>query len=294
MISMASRITRNKSKYFASKESTEEAKDDEEIKAEVDSDLEPDSKKPALKKAKSAKISTTTKNEDKMPSNWKVLYDNIATMRAETPAVVDTMGCDQCIDAEGDPKKLRFQCLVSLMLSSQTRDQITFATMEELKKQGLSVQFIEDIDAKDLENLIKSVSFFRRKTVYLKKTATILREQYDGDIPRTLPELLKLPGVGPKMAHLAMQTAWNETTGIAVDTHVHRICNRLKWVNSKTPEQTMQQLEKKLPREKWTEINHLLVGFGQSICLPVKPKCESCLNKNICPASTCRSSKYSF
>src|SRR5699024_6886721 len=143
-------------------------------------------------------------NVGKLPSNWRTVYDNIVKMRAETPATVDTMGCDQCVDAEGDEKVLRFQCLVALMLSSQTRDQITFATMQELKKQGLSVQFIEDIDTKDLENLIKSVSFFRRKTVYLKKTAAILRQHYDGDIPRTLPEVLKLPGVGPKMAHLVM------------------------------------------------------------------------------------------
>lgn len=293
MISMASRITRNKSKYFASRESTEEA-EDEKVKGKVQSDLGPDSEKPALKKSKSAKLSAPAKKADKLPSNWKALYDNIVTMRAETPAAVDTMGCDQCVDTEGDEKVLRFQCLVSLMLSSQTRDQITFATMEELKKKGLSVQFIESIDAKDLENVIKSVSFFRRKTEYIKKTATILREQYDGDIPRTLPEMLKLPGVGPKMAHLAMKTAWNEVTGIAVDTHVHRISNRLKWVNAKTPEQTMEQLQNKLPRELWYDVNHLLVGFGQSICLPVKPKCGECLNKNICPASTCRSSKYSF
>src|SRR5699024_3177439 len=117
--------------------------------------------------------------------------DNIAKMRSETEAVVDTMGCHKCVDTDSDQRLQRFQALVSLMLSSQTRDQITFATMNELKKQGLSVDFIDSIPVDQLQNMIKPVSFFRRKAEYLKKTAAILKEQYDGDIPRTLEDLLK-------------------------------------------------------------------------------------------------------
>ena len=290
---MATRVTRSKSKYFADSKVAEEPKDDEEEEVEVKVKVQPAEKSVAVKVP--PKPAKKKKDTGKLPSNWRTVYDNIVKMRAETPAAVDTMGCDQCVDADGDEKVRRFQCLVSLMLSSQTRDPITFATMEQLKSQGLSVQFIEDIDTAELERLIKSVSFFRRKALYLKRTAAILREQYGGDIPRTLPGLLRLPGVGPKMAHLAMKTAWGEVTGIAVDTHVHRISNRLRWADgARTPEQTMAQLEGRLPRELWWNVNHLLVGFGQSICLPVKPRCADCLNRNLCPASTSRSSKYSF
>ncbi len=297
---MATRVTRSKSKYFADSKVAEEPKDEEgEEEVEVKVKVQPAEKPVSTKKSAAVKVppkpAKKKKDTGKLPSNWRTVYDNIVKMRAETPAAVDTMGCDQCVDADGDEKVRRFQCLVSLMLSSQTRDPITFATMEQLKSQGLSVQFIEDIDTAELERLIKSVSFFRRKALYLKRTAAILREQYGGDIPRTLPEMLRLPGVGPKMAHLAMKTAWGEVTGIAVDTHVHRVSNRLRWAAAKTPEQTMAQLEGRLPRELWWDVNHLLVGFGQSICLPVKPRCADCLNRNICPASTSRnSSKYSF
>lgn len=88
------------------------------------------------------------------------------------------------------------------------------------------------------------------------------------------------------MAHICMATAWQEITGIGVDTHVHRIANRLAWLKkpTKEPEQTRIQLESWLPRPLWAEVNHLLVGFGQTICTPVRPNCSECLNNNICPA----------
>lgn len=326
---MASRITRSKSKYFPPKK--EIADEEFEVKAEDSDSAPPKVKKPKkltisedkaskywpkkkllapevkgeikdeehdVKLSGKSKVTKSRSKKDSLPDNWQVVYENIVKMRAETPADVDTMGCDQCVDKDGrvDEKTARLQCLVSLMLSSQTRDPITFATMERLKEAGLSVQLIESIADNQLEELIKPVSFYRNKTKYLKKTATILREQYDGDIPRTLADMLKLPGVGPKMAHLAMKEAWGEVTGIAVDTHVHRIANRLQWVSAKTPEQTMEQLQRRLPRQYWDDINHLLVGFGQAICLGAKPKCATCLNASICPASTCKSgsSKYDF
>lgn len=120
---------------------------------------------------------------------------------------------------------------------------------------------------------------------YIKRTTEILLDQYAGDIPKTIEDLCKLPGVGPKMGHLCMQVAWGEVSGIGVDTHVHRISNRLGWVRkqTKTPEETRVQLESWLPKEKWVEVNHILVGFGQEICQPVRPKCSGCLNKSICP-----------
>lgn len=99
---------------------------------------------------------------------------------------------------------------------------------------------------------------------------------------------MALPGVGPKMAHICMSTAWQQVTGIGVDVHVHRISNRLGWLPkpTKEPEQTRLALEAWLPQNLWSEVNYLLVGFGQTICTPVKPKCGECLNCEICPSAT--------
>lgn len=120
-------------------------------------------------------------------------------------------------------------------------------------------------------------------------------EQYDSDIPNDIPGLLKLPGVGPKMAHICMKAAWDETTGIGVDTHVHRISNRLKWVQktTKDPEATRKELEKWVPFELWNEVNLMMVGFGQTICTPTGPKCDICLNNDICPSRVIKKSSKS-
>jgi len=127
---------------------------------------------------------------------------------------------------------------------------------------------------------------FQTKVKHLKKTCALLKDTYDCDIPDTVDDLCKLPGVGPKMAHLCMNVAWKKQSGIGVDTHVHRISNRLGWTGAKgtkNPEETRKALESWLPESKWTEINWLLVGFGQQHCLPVGPKCTTCLCSQLCP-----------
>lgn len=137
-------------------------------------------------------------------------------------------------------------------------------------------------------SLLPIPTIFQRKVIYLKKTCEILKRDYDCDIPDNIDDLCKLSGVGPKMAHLCMNIAWKKQSGIGVDTHVHRISNRLGWAGTpgkpaKTPEDTRKALEDWLPEEKWTEINWLLVGFGQQRCLPVSPLCGDCLNRDLCP-----------
>ena len=131
--------------------------------------------------------------------------------------------------------------------------------------------------------MLYGVGFYNRKATYLKKTAQLLRDHYGDDIPNSVEALCRLPGVGPKMAHLCMQVAWNQNTGIGVDVHVHRICNRLRWVKTTTPEETRRRLEQWLPKEYWRPINKLLVGFGQEICTPQAPKCGRCLAAEHCP-----------
>ncbi|XP_043567130.1 endonuclease III-like protein 1 isoform X1 [Chiloscyllium plagiosum] len=221
------------------------------------------------------------------PKDWREQLDNIRKMREGRDAPVDHMGAEQCFDKTAAPEVMRYQVLLSLMLSSQTRDQVTFAAMKQLRDHGLTVDNILKMDDKTLGELIYPVGFWRSKVKYIKQTTAILKEQYNGDIPSSVSELLKLPGVGPKMAHLIMKLAWNNVSGISVDTHVHRITNRLKWVKkeTKTPEESRLALEEWMPRELWSETNWLLVGFGQQMCLPVNPRCTVCLNRDICPTA---------
>lgn len=219
------------------------------------------------------------------PENWKQVLDNVRKMRQETEAPVDTMGCDKCPDHSLPDKVVRFQLLVSLMLSSQTKDEVTHAAVGRLREFALTPESVAAADEKHIEELIYPVSFYKNKAKHLKRTAQMLLEQYDGDIPDSVEGLCNLPGVGPKMAYLAMSCGWGRTVGIGVDTHVHRIANRLGWLPTptKTPEQTRKGLEAWLPRDLWDEVNHLLVGFGQTVCKPVGPKCSSCLNSELCP-----------
>lgn len=223
------------------------------------------------------------------PANWLETIENIRKVRQKFPAPVDSMGCDQAHATADKDVNQRFQILLSLMLSSQTKDPITWAAVQKLKQNNMgNVDGLLGAEEKDIEELIYPVGFYRRKAIYLKKVAALLKQHHDGDIPSTIEQLCKLPGVGPKMAHLCMQEAWNVNSGIGVDTHVHRIAARLNWVPAKgikTPEDTRKALESWMPKEYWREINHLLVGFGQTICQPVRPKCDECYNNVICPSS---------
>ncbi|XP_006006749.1 endonuclease III-like protein 1 [Latimeria chalumnae] len=223
------------------------------------------------------------------PSNWRAQLANIREMRKSKDAPVDQMGAAECFDRTAPPKVMHYQVLISLMLSSQTKDQVTAAAVMRLREHGLTVENIQETDEKTLGELIYPVGFWKSKAKYIKRTTEILKYEYNGDIPDNITELVKLPGVGPKMAHLAMAIAWNNVSGIGVDTHVHRISNRLKWVRkeTKSPEETRVALEEWLPRDFWREINWLFVGFGQQICLPVNPNCARCLNRAICPAALC-------
>lgn len=219
------------------------------------------------------------------PKGWKAIFEGIREYRAANYAPVDDMGCTQLADST-DEKVFRYQTLVALQLSSQTKDQVTSEAMGKLKAHqpgGLTPQSIVQMDETVLDGYISKVGFHNRKTMHLQQTARILLDEYDGDIPPTVEKLMALPGVGPKMAYLAMQCAWRSNVGIGVDTHVHRISNRLGWSQTAKPEDTRVALEGWLPREHWSEINHMLVGFGQTLCKPIGPLCSECPVKDLCP-----------
>ncbi|XP_006662906.1 endonuclease III homolog 1, chloroplastic-like isoform X2 [Oryza brachyantha] len=215
------------------------------------------------------------------PENWEAILKGIKNMRLSGEAPVDTKGCEKA-GSLLPPKERRFAVLVSTMMSSQTKDEVTHAAVERLSEKGLlEPNAIVRTDEVTLANLIKPVGFYQRKAKYIKEASKICLERFGGDIPDSLNELLALKGV--------MSIAWKNTQGICVDTHVHRISNRLGWVfregtkqKTTTPEQTRISLEKWLPKDEWEPINPLLVGFGQTICTPLRPKCDMCGINNIC------------
>ena len=215
--------------------------------------------------------------------NWLNDYKKIKIMRKEKNAPVDTMGAHALADKNSPPNVFRFQCFVAALLSSRTRDEKTYLAINNLKKYGLEIDNILNTSLDEIKILLKPVGFANKKSKYLKNCCQILKNEYNNDIPQTLKQLLKLPGIGKKMATLILQTAWNINDGISVDTHVHRITNRLKWCNTKKPDKTKDDLEDIIPNQYWMEINPTIVGFGQQICLPRNPRCSQCLLKNICP-----------
>ncbi|CAR27743.1 hypothetical protein ZYGR_0N02290 [Zygosaccharomyces rouxii] len=241
-----------------------------------------------------------------LPSNFKTIYCKIRLMRSKLMTPVDTVGCASLpITVSGhcgieqvdiEPKNYRLQLLTALMLSSQTKDEVTAQAMENIMQysmeefkitQGITLETLLRIDEKKLDELIKSVGFHTRKAKYVKQMAQILVNTFDSDIPTDLPGILSLPGVGPKMGILALQKAWGKMDGIGVDLHVDRLCKMWGWVDAKkckTPEHTRKQLESWLPRELWYEINPLLVGFGQVICMSRGKRCDLCLANDVCNA----------
>ncbi|WWC87459.1 uncharacterized protein L201_002348 [Kwoniella dendrophila CBS 6074] len=226
------------------------------------------------------------------PPKWEEQYKLIEHMRKGIIAPVDNMGCDRPRTVvNDDPKTLRFHMLISLMLSSQTKDPVTSAAVTNLHDNlpgGLTAKSLAEAPIEEIQQLINKVGFWRRKADYIKEASIHLLDKEDGDVPKTLEGLCELKGVGPKMAFLALQCAWDINAGIGVDVHVHRITNRLKWHKppTTTPEGTRLNLQSWLPSNLHKSINPMLVGFGQVICLPVGPRCDLCLlgQKKLCPS----------
>ncbi|KAF2470150.1 DNA repair protein-like protein Ntg1 [Lindgomyces ingoldianus] len=224
------------------------------------------------------------------PANWEEIYALTREMRNENVAPVDTMGCESLADRAASPRDQRFQTLVALMLSSQTKDTVTSVAikgMQDNMSGGFNLESVLAIEPPALNAFISKVGFHNLKTKYIKQAAEILRDKWNSDIPDTIEGLTSLPGVGPKMAYLCMSAAWGRDEGIGVDVHVHRITNLWGWHKTKQPEETRAALQSWLPKDRWHDINNLLVGFGQSICLPVGRKCGDCklADRGLCPSA---------
>lgn len=176
-----------------------------------------------------------------------------------------------------------FQVLIGTLLSARTQDATTDAASARLFRAAPTPERVAALSVERIEGLIYPVSFFRNKARHVKATAAMLLERFGGRVPATMEELLTLPGVGRKTANLVLILAFGSRRNICVDTHVHRIANRLGWVRTRTPEQTEQALYQVAARRWWPDINLYLVIWGQNVCRPVYPKCGACVVSSLCP-----------
>jgi endonuclease-3 len=165
--------------------------------------------------------------------------------------------------------------LASTILSLRTKDAVTSAASRALLSKAPDPAALLELKEQEIARLIYPVGFYKTKAASLKKIAALLTEQYGGKVPADMDRLLALPGVGRKTANLVLTEAF-DMYGICVDVHVHRICNRLGALKTKTPEETEMRLRDTLPRKYWKEINGLFVLYGQQVCRPVSPFCSRC------------------
>jgi endonuclease-3 len=177
--------------------------------------------------------------------------------------------------------KTLFQNLVAAMLSSRTRDEVTVEAAKRLFERVNGPQDIVKLDISEIEELIKGVGFYRVKARRLKELAEVLIKDYNSEVPIEFEDLIRLPGVGRKTANIVLVSAG--LSAIPVDTHVHRIANRLGFVRTSRPEETELELKKIFPPELWNKLNKAFVGFGQTVCRPVKPLCSDCPFESECP-----------
>lgn len=180
-------------------------------------------------------------------------------------------------------KRDPFRVLISTMLSAQTKDAVTHAASLRLFAAARSPRTMARLPVKQIEGLIYPVSFYRNKARHVKIACEQILERFGGRVPSTMEELLTLRGVGRKTANLVLILAHQSEANICVDTHVHRISNRLGWVHTRTPEQTEHALYRAARRRWWPIINLYLVTWGQNVCRPVYPLCGECVLADVCP-----------
>jgi endonuclease-3 len=176
-----------------------------------------------------------------------------------------------------------FQVLIATLLSAQTKDAVTEAASRRLFKVARTPRTMAALPTRRIERLIYPVSFYRTKARHVRATCRQLVERYGGRVPATMEELLTLPGVGRKTANLVLILSHASKDNICVDTHVHRIANRLGWVQTKTPDRTEQALYRAVRRRWWADVNLYLVTWGQNVCRPVYPRCGACVIAPMCP-----------
>lgn len=206
----------------------------------------------------------------------KILRGMMETMNSVKPPRMTALR--QLHDVEdGRP----FAILIGTILSARTKDENTTKVVRELFLRYKTVDELAAAKVKDVEKIIKSIGFYHVKAKRIIEVAKIIKSQYNGRVPEEMDQLITLPGVGRKTANCVLVYAF-EKPAIPVDTHVHRISNRLGLVKTKTPEETELALMESIPKKYWLEINDTFVMYGQNICKPISPMCNVCKIKKIC------------
>lgn len=175
-----------------------------------------------------------------------------------------------------------FLILISCLLSLRTKDPVSLSLSRELFKYARTPYELLQIPIKKLEKLLYSIGFYRKKTRLLHSVSKALIKRFNGKVPKTMQELISIKGIGHKTASVVLSEGYR-IPAIAVDTHVHRIANRLGLVKTKTPEQTETALQQIIPKRYWIELNPLLVMWGQNVCEPISPRCSHCAISRLCP-----------
>lgn len=180
-----------------------------------------------------------------------------------------------------------FRVLITTVLSQRTRDEVTERAADNLFSKYKTPAALAHAPLDDIEELIREVGFYRVKAPRVKEIARIVQNDLGGIVPFDMEALLSLPGVGRKTANCVRVYGFGKDA-IAVDTHVHRISNRLGFISTRTPDETEHELYRMIPKKHWLHINELLVRFGQDICRPVGPKCSICPLIDLCPTGAAR------
>jgi endonuclease-3 len=209
-----------------------------------------------------------------MKPNWEGIIGTLEKWREhmEDPSVTTVAEKYQ---------KSPWAVLVSTIISLRTKDEVTVAASERLLAEAPGPRELLGLPEERIGKLIYPAGFYRTKAANLRRIAEILLAKYEGQVPADMEALLELPGAGRKTANLVLIEAFG-LEGLCVDTHVHRISNRMGWVHTKTPEETEMALRKGLPGKFWKPVNPLLVLYGQRICRPASPWCSRCVVKKHC------------
>jgi endonuclease-3 len=177
-----------------------------------------------------------------------------------------------------------FELVVAVVLSAQERDAKVNEVTKELFKKFNTPQQFANASLEEIEKEISSISFYRKKAEYIKQISQILVEKYGGEVPKSLEELEKLPGIGRKSANMILYNAFGINEGIAVDRHVLRVSQRLGLTKQQKPEKAEQELMKLVPKDQWGKFSNLLILLGRYICTAQKPKHSECPLYELCPS----------
>ena len=208
----------------------------------------------------------------------KRILKSIELLREATKGMTPTL-TTSLIDTYGrDP----FIIFISCLLSLRAKDTVTLPVSLELFKKARTPEELLKIPLDELEKLLYPLGFYRKKAETIRSASKDLITRFNGKVPNTEKELLSIKGVGRKTANLVLGCAF-QIPAICVDTHVHRVANRLGWIKTTNPDDTEKELKRLVPKEHWIELNNYLVLWGQNICVPISPKCSQCVLSPLCP-----------